>query len=294
LASPLAVLVRPDGRVLWADESSLHLSDGPGEPLASLPFEPPLFRQGYRLLMTPDGRHAVLHTPWFIQAFDPDLKALGPRLRYEDVGHYMKHAVLSADGSRVYTAGALLLDPEEGGAGMEARWDAWDLEADAWRPAWKGAYQSYNNSHLRGLQLSDDGQRLCVELYQEGYEFHIYDAEGRLLWKRAGEHPVLSGDGALLLWESHFDGVVLSRIDDQSVVYKHGFEEKVRLKAVQADGHALVLAGRHCLVLGPDGRPRWDAWFKTDPYDLGLGPQGRLVVIRQDRAAILALPWPAA
>lgn len=291
-AGAMALLLRPDGCLLWADEQCLHLTDAQGRDQASLVFEPPLFRQSYSLLLSTDGKRAVLHTPWFIQAFDPDLKALGPRLRYEEVGHYLKYALLSSDGQRLYTAGALLLDEEEGGAGMEARWDAWDLTADAWVNAWKQSYESYNNSHLRSLSLSEDDSVLCAELWQEGYEYRLYRPDGSQIWKRAGVDPVLSPQGKLLLWESHFEGVVLTRLEDHQTVYARKFEEKVRLKALADDGSCLILAGRQLCILGPDGQQRWEAWFKTDPSALGLGPAGQMAVIRDSHAGSLHLPWP--
>ncbi len=292
-AGALALLARPDGGLIWAGEDRLHWSAPDGSERASLAFEAPLYRQSYRLLLSADGGQAFLHTPWFIQAFDPDLKALGPRLRYEDAGHYMKYAALSADGRRLYTAGALLLeDPEEGsGAAMEARWDAWDLRLEGWVNAWKRSYESYNNSHLRGLSLSADGSLLCAELWQEGYEFHLFDPQGQLVWKRAGEHPVLSPDGALLLWESRFEGVVLSRVADQQALHGLKAGDKPRLKAVADDGSRLLVAGSQILILDPQGGTRWQAWFKADPESLGLGPGGRLVVTHGGRAAVLRLPW---
>jgi hypothetical protein len=290
----LALAARPDGRLLWAGEDCLHLAGPDGADGAGLGFEPPLFRQSYKLLPSADGSALVLHTPWFIQSVDPDLRALGPRLRYEDAGHYMKHAVLSSNGRRLYTAGALLLDEDEGGGGaMEARWDAWDLEGGAWVNAWKQAYESYNNSHLRGLQLSRDDSLLCAELWQTSYEFQLHRPDGTVVWRRAGERPVLSPDAGLLLWESAFDGVVLSRVADQGVLFKRSFEEQIRLKAVTAKGDCLIVAGRRLLILGPDGSQRWDAYFAQDPEHLGLGPQGCLVVAGQGRTACLRLPWDA-
>lgn len=289
----LALAARPDGKVLWASEDRLHLCGLDGQDGPSLAFEPPLFRQSYRILLSADGRRACLHTPWFIQSFDPDLRGLGPRLRYEDAGHYMKYAVLSHDGGRLYTAGALLLEPEEGGAGMEARWDAWDLQAQAWNNAWKRSYESYNNSHLRGLGLSADGSLLCAEVWQEGYEMRLHRPDGSELWKRAGERPVPSPDGGLLLWESRFDGLVLTRPGDGGAVFKRPVQARVRFKAVAQDGTCLVLEGRHLRLLGPDGNQRWGAWFKADPQHLGLGPGGRLVVAGHGRAAVLRLPWDA-
>jgi hypothetical protein len=290
----LALAARPDGRLLWAGEDSLRLAGPDGADGAGLGFEAPLFRQSYKLLPSADGSALLLHTPWFIQAVDPDLRALGPRLRYEDAGHFMKYAVLSSNGRRLYTAGALLLDEDEGGGGaMEARWDAWDLQGGAWVNAWKRAYESYNNSHLRGLQLSQDDSLLCAELWQTRYEFQLHRPDGTVVWKREGEHPVLSPDAGLLLWESGFDGVVLARVADQAVLFKRQFEDQIRLKAVNSKGDCLIVAGRRLLILGPDGRQRWDAYFAQDPEHLGLGPQGCLVVAGRGKAACLRLPWDA-
>jgi hypothetical protein len=287
----LALVARPDGCLLWASADRLHLAGPDGKDLAELAFDAPLYRQGYKLLLSGDGRRAVLHTPWFVQAFDPDLKQLGPRLRYEEAGHYMKYAVLSADGTRLYTAGALLLDEEEGGAAMEARWDAWALGEDAWTNLWKHAYESYNNSHLRGLSLSADGQLLCAELYQEGYEFRLHLPDGSLRWKRAGEHPVLSPKGAYVFWENRFDGVVLTRLVDQQKAFSRNFEEKVRYKAVAEDGSCFIAAGSRLYKLSAAGETLWEAAFRADPSDLALGPDGHLALFGGDHAGVLYLPW---
>jgi hypothetical protein len=287
----LALVVRPDGRLLWASADRLHLTGPDGKDVAELAFEAPLYRQSYKLLLSGDGSRALLHTPWFIQVFDPDLKGLGPRLRYEEAGHYMKYAVLSDDGRRLYTAGALLLDEEEGGAAMEARWDGWDLEDERCVNLWKHAYESYSNSHLRGLSLSADGQLLCAELYQEGYEFRLHLPDGSLRWKRAGEHPVLSPQGAYVLWENRFDGVVLTRLADQQKVFSRAFEEKVRFKTVTEDGSCFIAAGTRLYKIGASGETLWEAAFRADPSDLALGPDGRLAVFAGDHAAVLRLPW---
>lgn len=291
-APPLALLARPDGGLLWASEAHLHLSDAAGKELRSLPFEPPLYRQSYRLWLSADGRHAALHTPWFIQAFDPELGALGARLRYEDAGHFLKYAAFSESGARLYAGGALLLDPEEGGAGMEARWDAWDLRDGAWRNAWRQVCESYDNSHLRGISLSDDGRLLCVELWQNAYETRFYGPDGALLGRRSAEHPQLSPDGQRMVWETHFDGIAVGTPLGTEIVHQRRFGEKIRLKAPHDDGSCLVLAGRHLCVLGPDGGLRWDAWFKNDPQLLGLGPQGRLALALDAEFGVLQLPWP--
>lgn len=292
--APLALALRPDGRLLWASATQLHLAGKDGRDSAVLDFEPPPYRQSYKLLLSGDGRTGLLHTPWFIQAFDPDLGWLGPRLGYEEVGHYMKYAVFNPSGDRLYTAGALLLDEEEsGGAAMEARWDAWDLTPQGWVNAWRETYESYNNSHLRNLSLSEDGSLLCAEVWQEGYEFRLHRPDGALVWKRAAEKAVLSPTGTVLVWESPFDGIVCSRVADRSTLWTRKFEDHVRFKRPLDDGRCLVVAGRNVLRLGSTGSVEWEAYLRTDPYDFGLGPNGLLACVRLDKAGVLRLPWPA-
>lgn len=294
--APLAVLPLPDGRLVWASEQHLHFTDAQGLDEAELGFEAPLYRQSYRLLLSADGRSAALHTPWFIQAFDPLQRRLGGRIRYEDAGHYFKYAAFSPDGRGLLLAGALLLSEEESGGGdLEARWDWWTLGTDgAWQKAWGKAYESYNNTHLRGVAVSADGRVLQAEVFQSGYEFKLYGLDGQPLWERpGGERPVLSANASHLAWENAYDGLVLSRVADKQKLWSHKPADKIRLKAVADDGHCLVLEGRHLRLFDAAGKQRWDAWLKVDPEELSLGPQGRLVVISGVHAGILQLPWDA-
>ena len=157
----------------------------------------------------------ALHTPWFIQfAARRTLSRLGQRIRYEEAGHFLKYAALSADGLGLLLAGALLLeeDEESNAAGMEARWDYWTRDAQGqWSQAWAKAYESYNNSHLRGVAIQ--GSTLLAEVYQAGYEFRLYRPDGTPLWERpGGERALLSPDGRYLLWQSAYEGIQLSEV----------------------------------------------------------------------------------
>lgn len=287
-----AVAVGPQGRLYYATETELVLCDADGRDAARLSFEPPLYRQGYRLLLSADGSTLALHTPWFIQFAASDLSALGQRIRYEEAGHYLKYAALAADGRGLLLAGALLLDmDEDSSSGMEARWDYWTRAEDgAWSQAWAKAYESYNNTHLRGVAIQ--GQTLCAEVYQQGYEFRLYRPDGAALWERpGGERALLSPDGRYLVWQNEFEETRLSSVADKAERWKRKNEALVRLKAVDDQGRVLLVEGRRLSIFDAAGRLVWEDFFKEDPGSMALGPQGRLLVIKGDKAGLIRVPF---
>jgi hypothetical protein len=185
----------------------------------------------------------------------------------------------------------LLEESEEATAGMEARWDYWTCDASGlWTQAWAKAYESYNNSHLRGVAIA--GETLVAEVYQQGYEFRLYQPDGSVLWERpGGERAVLSPNGQYILWQSHFEGLQLSRVSDKQQLWARKSEDQWRLKAVDDKGRVFLLEGRHLLVLDQSGKILWDDWFKNDPSQLSLGRQGRLCVVLDDKAGFIQVPF---
>ena len=291
-AAAQAVAVGPEGRLYYATETELVLCDAQGRDAARLAFEPPLYRQGYRILLSGDGRTLALHTPWFIQFAATDLSALGQRIRYEDAGHYLKYAALSADGRGLLLAGALLLDVDEDStSGMEARWDYWTCDdAGHWAQAWAKAYESYNNTHLRGVAIQ--AGTLLAEVYQQGYEFRLYRADGTALWERpGGERALLSPDGTHLVWQNEFDETRLSSVHDKAERWKRKNEALVRLKAVDDQGRVFLVEGRRLSVLDAKGQLVWEDYFKEDPSSLALGSGGRLLVTKGDKAGLIMVPF---
>lgn len=287
-----AVAVGPQGRLYYATETELVLCDEEGRDSVRLAFEPPLYRQGYRILLSGDGSTLALHTPWFVQFAASDLSALGQRIRYEDAGHYLKYAALAADGRGLLLAGALLLEmDEDSSAGMEARWDYWTRDdAGAWGQAWAKAYESYNNTHLRGVAIQ--GPTLLAEVYQQGYEFRLYRPDGSALWERpGGERALLSPGGTHLVWQNEFDETRLSTVHDKAERWKRKNEALVRLKAVDDRGRVLLVEGRRLSILDAEGKTVWEDFFKEDPSSLALGPRGRLLVTKGDKAGLLKVPF---
>jgi hypothetical protein len=294
---PQAVLSGPEGMLYYATDDALVLCDKQGRDAARLSFEPPLFRQSYALHLSADGSVLALQTPWFIQFASPDLSRLGQRIRYEEAGHYLKYAALSADGKGLLLAGALLLDGPEDEAegetksGIEARWDYWTCdEKGHWSQAWAKAYESYNNSHLRGVAIQ--GSVLLAELYQEGYEFRLFNPAGEALWERpGGERALLSPSGAYLLWQNHFDGLVLSQVEGKQKLWARKGDQSIRLRAVDDQGRVLLLEGRQLSVLDRQAKLLWQDWFRVDPEQLSLGRGGRLCVVSGDRAGLIQVPF---
>jgi hypothetical protein len=294
LPAPQAVLPAPGGGLYVAEATQLKLLRADGSETA-LGFEAPLLRQNYSLHLSGNGRTLALQTPWFIQFFAPDLSRLGARIRYEEAGHFLKHAALSFDGNGLLLAGALLLeeDEEDGAGGLEARWDYWTQAQDgAWKQAWAQAHSSASNSHLRGVSISEDGSILAAEIYQDGYEFKLFKPDGTLLWQRlGGERPALSPQGKYLLWENSFTGVELSTVLDQKQLWAQALQAKLRLKAVDSQGRCLLLEGTRLRVLDAKGAVLWEDYFKEDPAQLSLGPGGRLAVIKDDKLGLLKVPF---
>jgi hypothetical protein len=289
---PLAVLGLPQGRLIHAHEDHLSLTDAQGRDVRSLSFEAPLLRQGYRLLAASDGSCAALVTPWFVQVFDTELKALRGRIRYEDAGHYFKYAAMAPQGRGLLLAGAYLLDEEAGGA-LEARWDWWEPQAGwDWVRRWSRARESYENSQLRGVQVSSDGGVLCTELYRAGYEFAVQEPGGGTLWeRRGGEKPVLSPGAGALAWENGPDELVLSRGRDGGEMWKWRHQELIRLKRPMDDGSCLVLEGRCLRSFNADGGQGPELWLKEDAQHVALGLRGGLALAAGRHGALLGPDW---
>jgi hypothetical protein len=284
--APLAVLGLPGGRLIRAAEDRLHLCDARGRDQRSLDFDPPLLRQGYRLVADADGICAALATPWFVQVFDTDLASLRGRIPYEEAGHYFKYAALAPGGAGLLTAGAFLLEQEDGGS-TEARWDWWEPRGDgSWERRWKQSRESYENSHLRGVQVH--GSTLCVELWHSGYSFLLQRTNGSALWeRRGGEKPVLSPGGAMLAWEEGPGRLVMGRAADGTELWEWRPKELIRLKRPLDDGSCLVVEGRCLRRFDAQGRQAPERWLKNDAEHLAAGWNGGLAMAAGRRAAVL-------
>jgi outer membrane protein assembly factor BamB len=159
-----------------------------------------------------------------------------------------------------------------------------------WTQAWAKAYESYNNTHLRGVAIR--GKTLLAEVYQQGYEFRLYREDGTPLWERpGGERALLSPDGTQLVWQNEFDETRLSSVHDKAERWKRKNEALVRLKAVDDRGRVLLVEGRRLSVLDAGGKLLWEDFFKEDPGSLALGSGGRLLVIKGDKAGLLKVPF---
>lgn len=287
--TPLALLPLDGERLLLAYEERLALCDLQGREGASLAFEAPLLRQAYRLLLSPDGAWGALATPWFVQVFDSGLRGLHGRVRFEDAGHYIKYAAFGPQGRSLLLAGAYLLDEESGGA-LEARWGWWERDGnDAWVRRWGQAREGYENSQLRGVQLSEDGMLACTELWRSDYAFELRKADSSLLWEnRGGERPVLSPKGACVAWEKGPDSLVLSRADSTEL-WRYRFKERIRLKRPLDDGSCLALEGRCLRRFGPTGEQGPEIWLKNDAERVALGARDVLVLASGRHGACLSL-----
>ncbi len=286
----LDVLPLENGACYLAMEGALLLVDAQGSESARQAFEAPPFIQSYHLGLSGDGSVLMLHTPWFLHFFSADLQSESGRISCEQTGHFMKFAALSPDGMRVYFAGAKLVEDE--GRGTEARWGCWAKDPEGWHAQWAGAEESGYNSHLRGLALSADGRRLVAELYCGGYEFRIFDSDGNLLWKRSGDHPVLSPDGSLVLWEDPSAGLTLSVVDTREKSWSRRSEDRVRWKAVSDLGECLALEGRRWVCSSRDGAQKWSVWLMNDT-DHVAAAGGSLALADGFRGAMVRLPWNA-
>lgn len=283
----LALLPLPGGACIYALGSELVRVSPQGNVEARMEFDAPPFRQSYRLLAGPGG--VLLHTPWFLQFFHPDLSEAGQRIRCEDTGHYMKYAAWSVQGDRVFFAGAKLLEEEQS---TEARWGSWKLDGGAWVADWADAADHYGNSHLRGLGISRDGTTLSLEIYHERYEARLLNKDGSLrLKKESAEHPAMSPDASLLAWESQADGLVLGDGADFKKIWIRKTGQRIRHKAVAEGGDCLVIEGRSLLRLNRDGAPVWEGVFRTDPFRISASADGStLALLRQGKAAIFRFP----
>jgi hypothetical protein len=272
---------------LLAYDDRLSLCDGQGKDLRSLAFDPPLLRQGYRLMASQDGVRAALATPWFVQVFDLDLGRLLGRVRFEDAGHYIKYAALGPSGSGLLLGGAYLLDQEDGGA-LEARWDWWESAGEGtWERRWGQAREGYENSQLRGVQVGGDGAVLCTELWRSGYAFELRRPDGTLLWEKpGGERPVLSPGGARVAWENGPDCLVMSGTDGHEF-WRWRPKEQIRLKQPYDDASCLVLEGRCLRRFSPQGTPGPEIWLKNDAAHVALGAQGCLALAAGRHGALL-------
>jgi hypothetical protein len=287
-AKTLAILPLSGGSAYYAVADEVVKTDARGYVVARLSFAPPQFLQSYRLLLSKDSSSLLLHTPWFLQFMDPDLRALGPRISCETTGHYMKYCALSQHADRVFFAGAKLLEEEQS---TEARWASWQKRDNEWIPDWAQSKESPGNSHLRGLAFSPDDSAMILELYQEGYEFQVLNSDGSLRWRRVGgEFPILNSDASLILWENPFEGVTLTDLNGQKKLWSHKGEEKIRHKTVLEDGRSLLIEGRRLMRFDRQGGLQWEAWFQTDPYRFESSADGlKFALVRKNKGAILSL-----
>ena len=286
-AGSLALLPFGEASCFVAVGDELLRLDGRGAVTARLPFSPPPFKQSYHLLLSADQRTLLLHTPWFLQFAAADLSALGPRISCEDTGHYLKHCAMSPDAGMVFFGGAKLLDE---GQGTEARWACWTEKDGAWSAAWSHREEAYSNSHLRQVTLSADGGTLLVELYREGYEFRVFERNGDLRWKRAGEHPVLSPEGSLVLWHNPYDGQTLSASDGSGNRFVRPGTEAIRHRGVDGQGDCFVIEGRRLLHLGADGGLKGEAQFANDPFRFASSQDGMaLLALNKNQAAFVTV-----
>jgi hypothetical protein len=287
-SKPLALLLSQDGRLYLAMEKEILGLDAQGKPFGRLGFQPPeLGAQAYKLHLSTDGSTLCLQTPWFVQWMKPDLSGLGHRLSSQEVGNYIKYFELAPDGSFAFLGGALLLEEY---VGVQARYACWARQPDGtYSLAWQKEDDSQDNSHIRALNLSADGSRLLALVHRSGYQFQIYDREGKEVWRRRGEDPVLSPDGGLVLWNNPFEGLTLTELaGEKKKLWTRRPQAQVRLKHLDAQGRSLVLEGRHLLLLGRDGSVLSEDWFATDPHDLALSEDGSLLaVVRQLHGALI-------
>lgn len=286
---PLALLPLDDGSLIYALADELVRLGPQGHGGTRRAFTPPLYRQSYKLHLSEDGATLVLHTPWFVQILPADLSGDGQRLTWEEVGHYIKYLALTPDGASLLLAGALLL---EDSPGIEARWDCYRRQSDGrWAPAWKGAYESYNNTHLRGLQSLRQGGLYLAEVYQEGYELRFFDQDGAAVWKRAGEKPVFDPSAAWMLWENPLAGLTLTAWEGKEKRWALKPEGPLRWKQVAADGSSLCLEGQALCGRAVDGSPAWSARFVNDPQQFCVSADGaRWAVWSRDKLGFISVP----
>jgi hypothetical protein len=290
--APLAAMALPDGRLLWAGESSLHLSDAQGRDQARLGFQAPLLRQAYRLSLSQDGRRVLLSTPWLALVAQADLSGWEGSVRWEDAGHYLKQACLAPDGGGLLLGGALLLEEaDSGGGAMQGRWDLWRPgEGGGWVKAWGQAAESYANTHLRALRWAGP-DLLLLELQSQGYEFRLLGADGSERWRRRGEHPVLSPGQGLLAFETD-SGLHVGGLDGAER-WRWAHQERLRAVRLHDDASVTLLEGMHLRGFDAQGRSRWSHRWKRDPQHVALLAEGALA-LEGERLSLLRLPGAGA
>ena len=292
--APLAALALSDGRLLWAGETCLHLSDAQGVDRVRLAFDAPLLRQAYRLSLSADGSRVLLCCPWLALVAEAGLGAWRGSVRWEDAGHYLKYGALAPDGGGLLLGGALLLDEEQsGGAALEARWDLWRPAVNPngpWVKVWGQSAESYSNTHLRALSWSA-ADLLAVELVSQGGEFRLLGAEGGERRRRRGEHPVASPDRSLWAFQTEAG----LHVEDLAGVQRWRWAHQERLRGLRLadDGSAVVLEGMHLRGLDSQGRLRWTRRWRRDPLQVALLPQW-VVALDGQRLARLRLPLRSA
>ena len=240
-------------------------------------------------MLSADGGTLLLHTPWFFQFFALNLQSAGQRVSCEETGHYLKYAAISGRGDRIFFAGAKLLEEEQS---AEARWGSWVFQHGIWKPDWAGAAESYGNSHLRGVTISQDGKTLLLELYQERYEARIYNSDGTMRMRKEGvERPSMSPDAFLMLWENKADGLVLGDMKGKLKLWNRLGVEKIRHKTVDNSGKTFAIEGRRLLRLEQNGDLLKEAWFNADPFRMVSSTDGSmLAVVRQSKGGFVGLP----
>jgi hypothetical protein len=217
----------------------------------------------------PDSAILALVTPWFAQVFDPALRGLSGRVRYEDAGHYFKYAALAPGKPGLLLAGAYLLDDDAGPA-LEARWDWWEPGPQGWVRRWARAREGAENSQLRGVQTA--GGVACVELWRTGYEFEVQARDGATLWaKRGGERPVLSPGGAVVAWEDGPGVLALTRVQGGVELWRRKVGDTLRLKRPLDDGSCVALEGRFLRGYSPQGGPLGERALERDAEHAVLG-----------------------
>ncbi|MGH7443185.1 MAG: hypothetical protein ACREKE_10995, partial [bacterium] len=193
----------------------------------------------------------------------------------------------SSSGRGLLLAGTFL-PPDQEDAPLEARWDWWQLEDNgAWALAWSRVGESYDNSHVRSVQVGGEGAVLCAETWRSGYGFELRASDGSVLWERTGaEHPVLSPGGGVVAWELGAGTLVVSDALGKER-WRHAFTEQLRLKRVHDDGSCVVLEGRCLRRFSPEGVQSPEIWLKHDASHAAFDACGVLVLADGCRAAFV-------
>ncbi len=286
-AAPRPLAAIPwQGGVLAAYGERLVLRDAHGRTLREAAFEAPGLRQSYRLLPAPDGSGVLLLSPWFAAVFDGALERERARATAEGAGHFFKSGALAPGGGGMLLAGTHRV--EEDGEPLRARWGWWGPgTGGGWMRLWEASPGGVEPSHVRGVQVSDDGSALCVEWWLSGYGFEVRRPDGGTLWRRdSGERPGLDPTGTRVAWESG-ELLVMSRVDGTEI-WRRPCSQRPRLKRALADGGCLVVEGNRVLRLDARGGPLQEAILAREPEHLGLDGRGRLVLAAGARVAFVA------